>query len=214
MDTDRLVAMLARDAEPVTRGASGHRFATALVAGSVAAVVLMLALLGLRPDLREAVRDPMFWVKLGVPALLLASGLAACTRLGRPGSRVGAAAVALLAADRRDLAARSARARLRSAVCTRRSGPGRQLGRLRGSALRSWRRPRSLAAFWAMQGLAPTRPALAGAFSGLMAGAAGALVYAWHCPEMAAPFIATWYLLGIAGPAVVGALIGPVLLRW
>ena len=65
-----------------------------------------------------------------------------------------------------------------------------------------------------MQGLAPTRPALAGAFSGLVAGAAGALVYAWHCPEMAAPFIATWYLLGIAGPAVVGALLGPMLLRW
>jgi len=42
----------------------------------------------------------------------------------------------------------------------------------------------------------------------------GALVYAWHGPEMAAPFIATWYLLGIAGPAVVGALLGPVLLRW
>jgi hypothetical protein len=74
--------------------------------------------------------------------------------------------------------------------------------------------PTFVAAFWAMKGLAPTRPALAGAFSGLLAGAAGALVYAWHCPEMAAPFIATWYLLGIAGPAVAGALLGPVLLRW
>jgi hypothetical protein len=74
--------------------------------------------------------------------------------------------------------------------------------------------PTFIAAFWAMQGLAPTRPALAGAFAGLLAGAAGALVYAWHCPEMAAPFIATWYLLGIAVPAVVGALLGPVLLRW
>jgi hypothetical protein len=31
---------------------------------------------------------------------------------------------------------------------------------------------------------------------------------------MAAPFIATWYLLGITLPAVVGALLGPVLLRW
>ena len=213
MDTDRLVAMLARDAEPVTRGASRHRFATALVAGSVAAVVLMLALLGLRPDLREAVRDPMFWVKLGVPALLLASGLPACTRLGRPGSRVGAAAVALLAPI--------AAIWLLAALALASAPPSARVALVLGDSsaacvlsIAILAAPTFIGAFWAMRGLAPTRPALAGAFSGLLAGAAGALVYAWHCPEMAAPFIATWYLLGIAGPAVVGAIIGPVLLRW
>jgi hypothetical protein len=213
MDTDQLVAMLARDAEPVTRGASGRRFATALVAGSAAAVVLMLALLGLRPDLREAVGDAMFWVKLGVPALLLASGLAACMRLGHPGSRVGSAtlvlllpiaAIWLLAALALASAPPSARIALvlgdSSAACV--------------ASIAILAAPTFAAAFWAMKGLAPTRPALAGAFSGLLAGAAGALVYALHCPEMAAPFIATWYLLGIAGPAVVGALLGPLLLRW
>jgi hypothetical protein len=213
MDTYQLVAMLARDAEPVARGASGRRFAAALLAGSVAAVVLMLALLGLRPDLREAVRDAMFWVKLGVPALLLASALAACTRLGRPGSRVGSAgvilllpiaAIWLLAAFALASAPAAARVALvlgdSSAACV--------------VSIALLAMPTFIAAFWAMKGLAPTRPAVAGAFAGLMAGAAGALVYAWHCPEMAAPFIATWYLLGIAGPAVVGALLGPVLLRW
>jgi len=213
MDTDRLVAMLARDAEPVARGASGRRFAAALLAGSVAAVILMLALLGLRADLRDAVRDAMFWVKLGVPALLLVSGLAACTRLGRPGSRVGSAgvilllpiaAIWLLAAFALASAPAAARVALvlgdSSAACV--------------VSIALLAMPTFIAAFWAMKGLAPTRPALAGAFSGLLAGAAGALVYAWHCPEMAAPFIATWYLLGIAGPAVVGALLGPVLLRW
>jgi len=213
MDTDRLVAMLARDAEPVARGASERRFAAALLAGSVAAVILMLALLGLRADLRDAVRDAMFWVKLGVPALLLVSGLAACTRLGRPGSRVGSAgvilllpiaAIWLLAAFALASAPAAARVALvlgdSSAACV--------------VSIALLAMPTFIAAFWAMKGLAPTRPALAGAFSGLLAGAAGALVYAWHCPEMAAPFIATWYLLGIAGPAVVGALLGPVLLRW
>ena len=213
MDTDRLVAMLARDAEPVVRGAAGRRFGAALLAGSTAAAVLMLALLGLRPDLREAAGDAMFWVKLGVPAVLLASALAACTRLGRPGTRLGSAgvmlllpiaAIWLLAAH--TLASVPAAARVAlvlgdsSAACV--------------VSIALLATPVFIAAFWAMQGLAPTRPALAGAFSGLLAGAAGALVYALHCPEMAAPFIATWYLLGIAGPAVVGALLGPVLLRW
>jgi hypothetical protein len=213
MDTDRLVAMLSRDAEPVVRGASARRFAAALLAGGVAAVVLMLALLGLRPDLGEAVGDAMFWVKLGVPALLLASGLAACTRLGRPGTRVGSAALVLLL----PIAAIWLLAMLALASAP----PSARVALVLGDSstacvvnIAILAAPTFVAAFWAMKGLAPTRPALAGAFSGLLAGAAGALVYAWHCPEMAAPFIATWYLLGIAGPAVVGALLGPVLLRW
>ena len=39
-------------------------------------------------------------------------------------------------------------------------------------------------------------------------------VYALHCPEMAAPFLATWYLAGMLIPTVAGALLGPRLLRW
>lgn len=213
MDTDRLVAMLARDPEPVARGASRRRFAAALFAGSVAAVVLMLALLGLRPDLGEAVRDAMFWVKLGVPAVLLASALVACTRLGRPGSRVGPAGPILLVPI--------AAIWLLAAVALASTPPSARIALVLGDSsaacvvsIAILAAPTFFAGFWAMQGLAPTRPALAGAFSGLLAGATGALVYALHCPEMAAPFIATWYLLGIAGPAVVGALLGPVLLRW
>jgi hypothetical protein len=179
----------------------------------VAAVVLMLALLGLRPDLGEAVRDAMFWVKLGVPAVLLASALVACTRLARPGSRVGPAGPILLVPI--------AAIWLLAAVALASTPPSARIALVLGDSsaacvvsIAILAAPTFFAGFWAMQGLAPTRPALAGAFSGLLAGATGALVYALHCPEMAAPFIATWYLLGIAGPAVVGALLGPVLLRW
>jgi hypothetical protein len=49
---------------------------------------------------------------------------------------------------------------------------------------------------------------------GLTAGALGAAVYALHCDEMAAPFLATWYLLGMTIPALIGAGAGPRLLRW
>jgi hypothetical protein len=31
---------------------------------------------------------------------------------------------------------------------------------------------------------------------------------------MAAPFLGIWYLLGMLIPAAVGALIGPLVLRW
>jgi hypothetical protein len=74
--------------------------------------------------------------------------------------------------------------------------------------------PLFVAVVWAMKGLAPTRLRLAGAAAGLLAGAAGALIYCLHCPELAAPFVGTWYLLGMLIPTSVGALLGPWLLRW
>ena len=74
--------------------------------------------------------------------------------------------------------------------------------------------PGFVGALWALRGLAPTRLRLAGATARLCAGALGAFVYAFHCPELAAPFIGTWYVLGMAIPTAVGALLGPLALRW
>jgi hypothetical protein len=71
-----------------------------------------------------------------------------------------------------------------------------------------------IAALWALKGLAPTRLALAGAAAGALAGAEAAFVYALHCTEMQAPFLAVWYVTGMALPALAGALLGRRLLRW
>jgi len=45
-------------------------------------------------------------------------------------------------------------------------------------------------------------------------GALGALVYTLHCPELEAPFLGVWYVLGMLIPAVLGAIVGPRVLRW
>lgn len=74
--------------------------------------------------------------------------------------------------------------------------------------------PALLALLWALRGAAPTRPAWAGAVAGLLAGALAVLAYALHCPEMAAPFVAVWCVVGMAIPTALGALLGPRLLRW
>ena len=66
----------------------------------------------------------------------------------------------------------------------------------------------------ALRGLAPTRLALAGAAAGLFAGGAGAFAYAFHCPELEAPFLGAWYVAGMLIPAALGALPGRRLLRW
>jgi hypothetical protein len=66
----------------------------------------------------------------------------------------------------------------------------------------------------AVRGLAPTRLRLTGATAGLLAGAVGTLAYSLRCPETSVPFWATWYLIGMAVPAIAGAVLGGRALRW
>ena len=213
METDKLIAMLSRDAGPVAAGVVSRRYGLALAAGAAGALLLMVAFLGVRADIAQAAREPMFWVKLALPCALLAVALVAAARLARPGVRTGHAAEALLV---------PVGAIWALAAASLASVPGEQrmallLGDTWASCpfnIAALSVPAFLAAFWAMRGLAPTRPAAAGAFSGLLAGAVGATAYCLHCPEMAPPFLGTWYLLGMAIPAAAGAIAGPRLLRW
>lgn len=213
MKTDELIAMLAGSPDVVEPYALRRRYTAALGWGACGTVLLMALLLGVRPDIAEAVWLPMFWVKLAFPGTLLAAALLAATRLSRPGAgleRVWPAlaapvlAIWLLAgvvllgaeADERSELLMGESAASCPFVITLLSVP------LFGAGL------------WAIRGLAPTRLRLAGAAVGLLAGAGGALVYALYCPEMAAPFIGLWYLLGMLIPAAIGALLGPRWLRW
>jgi hypothetical protein len=213
MKTDELVALLAAGVTPVDAHAVTRRFALALVLGIGGALLVAAAALGFRDDLADAARLPMFWVKLGVPALLGMASLAAVQRLGRPGMRLGNLGVAL--------AAPVVLLWLLAGVVLVEADPGERTGLVLGS---TWRTcplniamislPLFIASFWAMKELAPTRLALAGAVAGLLAGALAAVVYTFHCPEMEAPFLAVWYVAGMAIPAAVGAWLGPRLLRW
>ena len=205
--------MRAGGAEGVEPDVLRRRYVTALGWGAFGAVLLMAITLGVRPDLAEATRLPMFWVKLVFPAALLAAALLAVLRLSRPGARLGNASAAI--------AAPVLAMWLLAAIVLLGAAPGERgelvLGQSAAScpfiiALLS--APLFVAAFWAMMGLAPTRLVLAGAAAGVLSGAGGALVYALYCPEMAAPFIGIWYLLGMLIPTVMGALLGPRLLHW
>lgn len=213
MKTDDLVAMLAAGAGAAEPGATARRYASALGWGAFGATLLMAIVLGVRPDLAEAARLPMFWVKLVFPACLAAGALYAAARLSRPGVQLGRVPAAL--------AAPVLAIWLLAALALATATAGEREALILGStwnacpllvALLSL--PLLVAAMWAMKGLAPTRLATAGAAAGLLAGSVGALIYALHCPEMEAPFLATWYLLGMLIPTAAGALIGPRLLRW
>lgn len=217
MKTDDLIALLATNAgpaaEPVKPGAM-PRFTQALGWGAFGATLLMALLLGVRPDIADAVRTAMFWVKLALPLSLSWMALLAATRLARPGVALGRLPLAM--------AAPVAVIWLMALVSLAGAGDGEaRAGLVYGE---SWAEcplniailsvPMFAGSFWALRTLAPVRPMLAGATAGLLSGAVAASAYALHCPEMAPPFLAIWYLVGMLIPAAVGALVAPKLLRW
>lgn len=213
MKTKDLLALLAADTTPVDISASDRRFWLALSLGGLSAAILLSAALGIRSDLDALILTPKFWIKLGFPAALAAVGLVATVRLSLPGSRLGAVWVGIVLPLM--LVWLVAAAALFSAM------PAQREAMVFGGTWRSCSlnialvsTPVFIGVLWAMKGLAPTRLRLAGASAGLLAGSVGAFVYAFYCPETAAPFLAIWYVLGIAIPAAVGALVGPRVLHW
>ncbi|TQV62853.1 MAG: DUF1109 domain-containing protein [Halothiobacillaceae bacterium] len=213
MKTDDLVMLLAAGEGPVPSHAAARRFAPALGLGMLVAGLMMVGLLGVRPDLAEAARLPMFWVKLGYVAILAVVSLMAVLRLSRPGVRLDKVPAALVASVLSMW--------VLAAFVLIHAEPAQRMGMVFGN---TWKECPSLiamlslpifaATLWAMRGLAPTRLKWAGAAAGFLSGSMGAVIYSLHCPNLDAPFIGTWYLLGILIPTLVGALLGPRLLRW
>lgn len=213
MRTDDLVTILATGAGAVQPNQALRRYATALGWGTLGAALLMVTLIGPHPDLAAVVLLPMFWVKLAFVASFAAASLLTALRLSRPGLRLAWALAALAAPV-------LAIWLLAAAVLTRADAAQRTalfFGDTWNTCpflIAMLSAPVFVAVVWAMKGLGPTRLRLAGAAAGLLSGAVGTLVYSLHCPELEAPFIGFWYLLGMLIPTTVGALLGPRLLRW
>lgn len=213
MRTDELIDALGRNLRPAPPSAAPKRLAWAAAGGGAAALAAVVFWLGPRPDLAAAAGTPAFWMKAGYALVLGVAGFLAVERLARPagsgrtGLAVAAAAVAVvvaLGAAQLALAAPEARMPL-------------WLGH-------SWDRcslnilavslPMLAATLLVLRSLAPTRLAVAGAAAGLFCGGVGAAAYGLSCIETAPAFVATWYSLGMALPAIVGGLAGPWVLRW
>jgi hypothetical protein len=213
MKTDALIAMLARGPVQVSVGAVARRLAAAVAIGSAVALAAMLASLGVRADLATAGDVPLFWAKLGVPLVVAAVGAVAVRRLARPGgdaplAAVGAVALlaVLWALAAVDVAAAPAAERSRL-VLGHTALPCVAL-------VATLSLPSLVALLVALRSLAPTRLGAAGTAAGALAGGVGAAVYALHCNETTLPFVAVWYVLGMAIPAALGALLGARWLRW
>jgi hypothetical protein len=177
------------------------------------ALAITGGVLHLNRALSHELLGPMFWLRAAYCATLGSLGVLALTRLARPGIRLGVvpagigavviamwlfAALKLLTAPAQD------RAHLllgtTAAVCP--------------FLITLVAAPLFVAFVWALRGFAPTQLRSTGAALGFAAGSLGALAYSSHCPELTAPFIGVWYLLGMLIPAAIGAALGPRLMRW
>lgn len=211
--SDDLLDGFAASLRPTPAGYVLRRLLIGLLAGGVTSLALTLVLLGARPDLAQAAGRSMFWVKLAYGLALGAIAVWAAERLTRPGG-LAAGRLPWLAAPAL-LVAGLAAWRLMDAA------PEARMSLLMGHSARlcPWyilgcSLPPLAGLVWAVRGLAPTRLRLAGLVLGVAAGGVGAGAYAVHCDEMAAPFLAAWYSLGIAAVGALGWLSAPRLLRW
>jgi hypothetical protein len=211
--TDSLIEDLAKDVQPVPRHAVGRRLVFGLLGGSVISVILIAVMLGFRSDLGLAMRGLTFWMKWAYTISLGIGAIATAARLARP-EPVSLSAfwpVAIPFA----LLAFVAMAEMAHVP------PAEWLAMWLG---KTWTKcpwlvlllsgPIFIGLLWSFRRLAPTRLRAAGAAAGLAAGAWAATLYCLHCPEVSALFVLTWYSLGIALAAGIGALVGPRLLRW
>ena len=212
MKTDNLVALLAEDLTPVSPRQVTRVLALGLIGGMAASAVIMVPWLGLRPDMGDAMQGAPFWTKFAYTLALAIAGFWMVERQARAGAK---AQSALLLGG----FALAAMAGLAVMQLMPADAPRHTLI-MGGSANVCSRNifvlslPIFAGLFWAMRQLAPTRLTLAGTSAGLLAGAAAAWVYAFHCNESAAPFMAIWYTLGIGAAGLLGAALGRWGLRW
>lgn len=213
MKTDDLIDVLSRGEPPLDRRRRTLMWMLALAAGMGGSFAVLVAFLGVNPDLAMLFQNVWFWVRF---AFIFSVGALAAwmfALLGKPGRADRAplawialpfGAVAALAAVMIGMAPSEERANMMLGVswdvCSR------------NIALIAI--PVFIASVWVARQFAPTRLRLTGAALGLFSGAFGAFAYSLYCPELSPPFLALWYALGMLAPAALGALLGKRLLAW
>lgn len=212
MNTDQFIRALGADLS-VPRSSLDSRFAAALLPGLLVALLLFAVTLGPRPDFAAAIEHVRFIFKFVITLLLALCSALLIRRLARPGAGAQREIwlLALVPATLMLAAAAELVALPSSQWVTKLVGENAAMCLL---CIPFFALPILVAALGALRAGAPTRPSLAGAAAGLLAGALGAAIYAAHCPDDSPLFVAAWYSLAIAGVTAVGAIAGRVTLRW
>jgi hypothetical protein len=212
MDTDDLIRTLAADNDTHEGPVSNMLLVALLLAAPVSAAML-LAELGMRKDFMTAIGNPFFDLKFAVTIALAGAAIAISLHLSRPEASLGrwawllAIPVGLLGIGIMGEMMMPNRA----PMTTRLIGTNSRVCMI---AIPLLSLPLLAAALLALRRGAPSRPAVAGAFAGLLSAGLGATLYASHCTDDSPLFVATWYTIAVAFVAAIGALAGSRVLKF
>lgn len=213
MDNEQLIRVLLKDHRPVSRMAFPLRLSASVLAGLAVATGVSAFHLGVRPDIGAALTTFPFWMKWAYVLMLGLGALVGIAKIARPdaGQQLWLWFLSIPVAGMAVLAT----------LQVREAPPGAWPMLWMG---KSWDScpltiaglsvPIFVGLIFAFRRFAPTQLRLAGFLAGLVSGGLSAFAYGLHCPETSAVFVAIWYSVGMAIPAIVGALIGPRVLRW
>lgn len=209
MKTEDLIAALSQDTQK--RAGPMQALGGAMLPALAVSMVFYFAALNFRRDLLGSLTDPAILGKFVLPALVIALMFPVMRAMTRPQVQMRAGVLIALPILALIVVALG--------FLTTPSGL-RMQGWLGGTILPCLMSIPAIslsilaAMLWGMRAGAVTQPRLAGAMAGLVAGGIGALIYATHCTEDNPMFYGTWYTLGIAIVAGIGAALGPRVLRW
>jgi hypothetical protein len=211
MRTDQLIAQLADYPRPA--GRARLRVAGAMGAGWLIALAGLTVTHGSPLTAVAETGVAPFVVKLGYTLALACLSVIAAMAAGRPGRKL-VRPILLIAAP---FLVISAVAMLELASVER--DAWRRM--VMGSTYLSCVKAVAFASLPVLAGLllayrvmAPTRLAIAGFLIGLSAGAAGAVAFTLYCHEATAAFLVAAYTPAMLIPGLIGAALGPALLRW
>lgn len=213
MKTDEFIALLVAGHHPVDTAALRQRLWLSALAAVTIASVLVGLLFGIRADLAAAVTSGAVVGKAALGGSIALLSVLAYDRTLRPGRQIGrlrywlvapfvlAIIAAIVQLAQSQSAGWGALITGRNFVACLVSVPLLSLA------------PLGMLTAVARRG-APVNARRSGLLAGLASGGLAVVAYSLFCTEDSAPFVAVWYSLGIAVPAVVGALIFPHFIRW
>jgi len=213
MTTEQLIKLLVADLEPVDRGRISRALVMAMVAGAAVTFGLMFLLVGPHPKTFDGANSSFLVTKLMFTSGVVAMAAVFLPQIARPGAE-GRNFLAFVSLPFLAIAALASEA-LGSAHWS--TWGNMIVGSTWLACL--FTIPLLaivpfLALVWALRVGAPTALIRAGAAAGLVAGGLSAMACSLPCLDHSFPSIAVWYGLPIGTCAIVGAKLGPRLLRW
>lgn len=213
MKTNQLIDVLSKNVEPVNSARVKTTLALTLILGAAAAFCLMFVTVGLRSDIKAGVLSGFIALKLLFTLILISAGTVLLSKLIRPGQDGRRSYVVIVISFLVLALAGAGSLVIHAPVSWGHMVMGTDWT-MCVLCIPLFATVPFIGLIWTLRQGAPTHLRRAGAAAGLVAGALGAIAYAFHCPDDSIPFIALWYGVMIGLCAGAGAVLGPRFLRW